>query len=192
MPVRAQRLFFALWPDDPLRHRLLRWQTAHLPADVRWQHRADLHMTLHFLGSIEPDMARDLVGLGDSLAPAAFELTLDRIGHWPGPAVLWAGPSRVPAALVDLHGAIAQGLAALGLAVEDRPYRPHVTLARKVREPVDAAIAPLVWPVRRWALLASHPGDAPHYRPLAQWRMPARDDAADTGKPRENELDWRQ
>ena len=46
----GRRLFFALWPYDAVRHALLHWQTRNLPSDVRWQHRADLHLTLHFLG----------------------------------------------------------------------------------------------------------------------------------------------
>jgi 2'-5' RNA ligase len=171
MAAGSRRLFFALWPDAALRHRLLHWQTAHLPADVRWQHRADLHMTLHFLGSVTSDMTGRLVELGAALEPQAFDLTIDRIGHWPGPGVLWAGPSQVPAALIALHAALAEGLCALGLDVETRPYRAHVTLARTVRAPLDAGIMPLVWQVRRWALVESRPGEAPHYRPLAQWRM---------------------
>lgn len=42
-------------------------------------------------------------------------------------------PGRVPAALIDLHAALAATLAAAGLPVSERPYLPHVTLARNGR-----------------------------------------------------------
>lgn len=192
MAARVRRLFFALWPDDPLRHRLLHWQTANLRGDVRWQHRADLHMTLHFVGEVTRDRTAGLVDLGSRLASPLFELTLDRVGFWPGPGVLWAGPSQTPGALLGLHRMLADGLQSLGFATETRPYRPHVTLARKVREPVAVDIEPLAWSVRRWALVESCPGPAPRYRPLAQWRLVGDDSVDDTGKPKENELDLRQ
>ena len=50
MSATAHRLFFALWPDEAARQALVGWQTHNLAGDLRWRHRADLHMTLHFLG----------------------------------------------------------------------------------------------------------------------------------------------
>ena len=55
----ARRLFFALWPDDATRQALFHWQTHNLPHDLRWQHRADLHLTLHFLGTVDPGRIDD-------------------------------------------------------------------------------------------------------------------------------------
>jgi 2'-5' RNA ligase len=166
-------LFFALWPDDPVRHALLRWQTANLGADVRWQHRADLHLTLHFLGSVDDDLLASLQRLGEDCVGPGFDLSLDRIGYWARPQVLQAAPSRVPEALLALHGCLADGLRRLDLPVDERAYRPHVTLARKVRAgQTFGPLGPLAWSVQRLALVESRPGDAPHYRPLRQWELP--------------------
>ncbi len=168
----ARRLFFALWPDDRTRQGLFHWQTHNLPADVRWQHRADLHMTLHFLGQVEPDLFEPLRELGAGVSVRRFDLVLDRIGHWRKPQILWAGPSSVPADLPELHAWLGAGLNALGIETEARTHRPHVTLARKVRtEPPSQPLSPLNWPVDELTLVESRPGAAPMYQPVGRWRL---------------------
>lgn len=166
------RLFFALWPDDAVRHALLHWQTHHLPASVRWQHRADLHLTMHFLGSVEHDRVEALVALGDQVSHQAFGLVLDKIGRWPKPGVLWCGPSSRPYELDALHDALAVGLTQHGFAVDSRPFRPHVTLARKVRKAADyGPLSPVSWSVRELALVESRPGGTPVYHPIRSWTL---------------------
>lgn len=172
MPA-GQRLFFALWPDDPVRHALLHWQTGHLSADVRWQHRDDFHLTLHFLGHVDADRVDALLEVGERLARPAFPLLLDRVGHWPRPKVIWAAPQTCPAALGDLHQTLGGALDALGFALDRRRFQPHVTLARKAPEALSGSALrpPVPWPVRELALVASLPGRVPAYRPLRRWPM---------------------
>lgn len=152
--------------------RLFHWQTHNLSANVRWQHRDDLHMTLHFLGGIDETGVAALLDLAATVPPPPFVVVLDRIGHWPRPRVLWAGPSSVPGELVDLHGRLADGLRARGFEVEARSYRPHVTLARKVpAETPTGPLEPVGWLVGEMALVESTPGPSPVYRPLRRWRI---------------------
>lgn len=172
MKTVARRLFFALWPDDEVRHVLHHWQVRNLPGTARWTHRADLHMTLHFLGQVGEDRLDTLRALGATLARPSFELVLDRIGHFPRPQVLWVGPSAAPDELGALYGALAEGLRASGFAVEARPFHPHVTLARKVRRaPASAALDPLTWPVRELVLAESRGDEVPHYHPIGRWPL---------------------
>lgn len=172
MTTKTRRLFFALWPDDDTRQGLFHWQTHNLPGDVRWTHRADLHMTLHFLGQIDVDLMDPLRRLGAELAGGRFGLVLDEIGHWRKPQILWAGPSSVPGELPELHARLGAGLNELGIATEDRTYKPHVTVARKVREePALRPLSPLTWPVTELALVESRTGDAPMYHPVGRWPM---------------------
>ncbi len=167
----SRRLFFALWPDDGVRRALAAWQRAHLPSDCRPAHPADLHLTLHFLGQVEEARLRALLALGRGLPLPAFSLNLERIGYWARSRVLWAGPARTPLPLARLHAQLGRGLQALGFELDARPFRPHVTLARKVRRPpAETALPPLPWAVREWALVESRPGHRPLYHPLARWR----------------------
>ena len=169
---RARRLFFALWPDDEVRHALLHWQTQHQAARIRWQHRADLHLTLHFLGTVEPERLDALRVLGEAVSIGRFRLVLDRVGHWPRPQVLWCAPASPPDELMALHRRLGEGLVGIGLPVERRPFRPHVTLARKVRSDPDIGpIQPVDWSVREYALVESRPGEVPHYRPVYRWAL---------------------
>lgn len=168
----ARRLFFALWPDDATRHALAHWQTHNLPGDVRWQHRADLHLTLHFLGQVDAARLGELHATGAAARARRFVLVLDEIGYWPRPQVLWAGAGSLPGELPALHGALGEALRAQGFATEDRAYQPHVTLARKVRHrPPVGPLAPVSWCVEQLALVESVPGQVPAYRPLARWTL---------------------
>lgn len=170
MNAATSRLFFALWPGDEVRQALFHWQVRNLPGDVRWQHRADLHMTLHFLGQVESGRLDALGELGAAVGMRPFSLTLDRIGHFPRPQVLWAGLSNLPDELTALHARLGEGLRARGFATEERPFHPHVTLARKVRHcPEGAALAPLPWAVDGLVLVESRGGEVPHYHPIGRW-----------------------
>ena len=76
----------------------------------------------------------------------------------------------MPDELPRLHARIETGLNALGIETEARTYKPHVTLARKVRKPPAVTeLAPVDWPVRELVLVESRAGAAPMYQPLARW-----------------------
>ena len=168
----SRRLFFALWPDDPTRHALFHWQTENLPADVRWQHRDDLHMTLHFMGQVDAGRVDSLAELGAAQRLEGFDLVLDEIAYWPKPRVLCAFPTLVPPDLIALQRKLSLGLETLGFTLDDRPYRPHVTLARKVAAGGQyTPLPPLLWEAGELVLAESLPGGAPMYRPLRRWRM---------------------
>lgn len=152
---RSHRLFLALWPDEPVRRRVARhakdWV---LPADCLRYQPADWHVTLHFLGSVA---AGHVPGIADGvdLAFEPFELVLDQPQLWPrGLAVL--GASKTPTALRSMHTQLGEKLGALEQRVEARPYRPHLTLARRATGatlPTDSR--PVAWRVRRYALVVS-------------------------------------
>ena len=63
----------------------------------------------------------------------AFELYAEGAGAFGSarnPRVIWAGFREVPAALVEMHGLLAQGFRDLGFDVERRAFKAHVTLGR--------------------------------------------------------------
>lgn len=99
-----------------------------------------------------------------------FELVLDRPALWPrGLAVLCA--TEVPAALKGLIDQLGQALRALDLALDKRPYVPHVTLARHAEAAIaPLACAPVPWPVQGFALVVSTGLKVPRYRVIRQYR----------------------
>lgn len=124
-----RRLFCAAWPDDATAAALAAWS---LP-DVPRVHVTDLHLTLHFLGTVGLDVPLLLAALND-LPTVAFGIRLDRQEYWPVAGVHVATPSEVPSPLRDLHRTLGQRLAALlpgGLPANEREFRPHVSLSRR-------------------------------------------------------------
>ena len=172
----SQRLFFALWPDDALRHTLYK-ETRHavrasggkpVPAE-------NFHITLAFLGHLDAGGVAAARVAADSTQGEPFELVLDRPGFWPDARVVWLAPASVPEAGSRFAADLRQALRARGVAVDLRPFLPHVTLARKVSKPGNpGSVHPIRWPVREFVLvhsLSSRRGS--EYRPLASWPLRA-------------------
>lgn len=172
MTGTTRRLFFALWPNDAVRDALRQWQKRCLPENARPTHHDDLHMTVHFLGQVESGRMAELEVLGANTVGRTFDLRLHRLGHFARPRVLWAGVKGIPDALLELHEDLGEGLRDLGFALDTRPFKPHVTLARKVREKQDIVdLKEINWHVTRWALVESRSGRVPLYEPLVIWSL---------------------
>jgi 2'-5' RNA ligase len=168
-----QRLFLALWPDAEVRAGLERVRDEATRGKGRPTHSGDLHATLVFLGALTAERRACVERAADAVRGPAFGLTLDRLGYWPRPRILWCGPSLVPDALRGLVAALQQGLAGCGIEPDRRPYSAHVTLARKARPLAPRPLeTPLPWQVSDFALVASRlGGDPPHYEVLRRWAL---------------------
>lgn len=157
------RLFFALWPDAPARARLE--QATHAVVQARGGRPVpteQLHLTLAFLAAVPAARRDELLALAPlavraaDLADAPLALTLGRLEHWSGPQVLCVLPVHPPAALGALARGVTAALRAAGFAPDLKPFRPHVTVARKVARPSEAVpIAPVRWTFERVALIES-------------------------------------
>jgi RNA 2',3'-cyclic 3'-phosphodiesterase len=185
-PVACRRLFFACWPDQATRAAMVHaGRKAVRGSGGRPVPAGNLHATLAFLGSVPEGRLPAILAVGQSIRAAPLEFIFERIDFWPRPQVLVAR-SENPAGVEDLVAALWARLAALGLERDLRPFRSHVTLARKVRKPAaDLTLQPVTWPVRELTLVESvtDPAGA-HYRVLAQWPL-IRPGAAAPGSPPE-------
>jgi RNA 2',3'-cyclic 3'-phosphodiesterase len=100
-----------------------------------------------------------------------------RFGPMRRPQVAWAGLDGDVGPLVDLAGRLSEAARSLGLPVEDRPFRPHLTLGRwRPRQPTDGSLTDRLagyrgpaWPVTEVRLLESRLGPAPTYETVAAW-----------------------
>lgn len=167
--MTAARLFIALWPEPGIRDALALWRDGWTwPRQATPVPSARLHLTLHFLGDVQDGQIPALAAaLARPFQP--FTLSLGECGLWPhGIAVL--EPFSIPAPLTDLHASLGATLHELGLAVDARPYRPHVTMARRAAGALPAVSGPAIdWPVDRFALMASRPGPGGGYTTVQAW-----------------------
>ena len=102
---------------------------------VRWVRMDGLHLTIRFLGPTPSDR---VPGIGAALATIAaatssFDVVLAGGGAFPSaarPRVLWLAVGTGSADLIALAGDVARAMVPLGWPPDERPYQPHLTLAR--------------------------------------------------------------
>jgi 2'-5' RNA ligase len=157
------RMFIALWPDPAVRALLSQWRDGYAwPKSASPVRTEQLHVTLHFLGNIPRVRVPELVqALEVPFAP--FELALGHSELWRG-GVAVLSPDVVPAPLLALHAALGKALERLELPLEQRAYKPHVTLARRagpVLPPIEGP--PIRWQVDRYTLMESKLGAGAEY-----------------------------
>jgi RNA 2',3'-cyclic 3'-phosphodiesterase len=135
----AQRLFIAV-PVPPAALAACRAvvdpvRTGPLGRNARWVRTENLHLTVRFLGDTDPSLVPALAGAVAAAAASveAFGVELAGAGAFPDgrhPRTLWLGVARGNDGLEALDRALAAPLAGLGVSVDPRPRRPHLTIAR--------------------------------------------------------------
>lgn len=131
--LSCMRLFVAIALPSDLAEELARGARQAIPpaasGRIRWQQPADLHLTLSFLGHAEKAQLEKIRGKLKSLRAAPLKLDLAGVGSFVKSGVVLVTVERSPA-LVKLAESVVQGMEECGFPREDRPYVPHITLAR--------------------------------------------------------------
>ncbi|HEX5071159.1 MAG TPA: RNA 2',3'-cyclic phosphodiesterase [Vicinamibacterales bacterium] len=180
------RAFLAIEIDEQLRAGL-----AGLQGDLRraigeagestvrasWVSPAAMHLTVKFLGEIDDRLVNALrLVVTETAAPdPPVRVPVDTIGAFPRPAeprALWIGPPPAWARsddalrLMAWQRRVEDRCATLGIPRDDRPFRPHLTLAR-IRSGERAAGRALV---RSGLLAAPHPLGAMTFQKLTLFK----------------------
>ncbi|MFF0430670.1 RNA 2',3'-cyclic phosphodiesterase [Streptomyces sp. NPDC004327] len=180
------RVFIALAPPDEAKDELareLRPAYEAYPA-LRQNRIEDWHITLAFLGELPvaavPPLRPPLAELAAARRP--LDLALRGGGHFDG-RVLWSGIAGDLDGLHRLAADVRAVVKARGIPFEDRPLRPHLTLARARRgdtasvAEVAAALAGFAgrpWRTERLHLVGSNFGRGPgpiRYRDIESWPL---------------------
>jgi 2'-5' RNA ligase len=134
-----QRLFIAVpLPPEAVAdcaELIDRVRSAPLGDVPRWVHVPNLHLTVRFLGATPAARVEAVAAAVDAALDGtrAFEVELAGAGAFPDPQrprTLWLGIRRGAEELGAMARALDDALAPLGWPPEDRPYRPHLTVAR--------------------------------------------------------------
>jgi RNA 2',3'-cyclic 3'-phosphodiesterase len=124
-----------------------------------------------------PGLAAAVGGAVAGTPPAVLRLAgAGRFGSRRRPQVCWAGLDGDVGVLTALAARLAAAARDLGLPVEDRPFRPHLTLGRwHPRRPADGDLPDRLagyrgpdWPLREVALVRSTGG---RHEPLETWSL---------------------
>ena len=125
------RLFVGLAVDERVKETLERL-TLRLRAKedgLRWSTPDQWHVTLVFLGEVDDEARARLVRELEGVRQPVLMLRMERMGVFERAGILHAEVEVSPQ-LQRLYEAVASAVKKAGLAVEERPYRAHITLAR--------------------------------------------------------------
>ena len=136
----------------------------------------NLHLTLAFIGDIANSQLPTLIDVGAMQHGEATTLVLDRLGGFKRAGVAWLGSSHPPVELGRFAAALARAVVAAGVPCDERPFHPHLTIARRCRgSPDEQPIGPHSWAIDGFALLQSETGrEGARYRTLSKWPLTAK------------------
>lgn len=131
-----KRVFIAIRvnPEEALRN-LLRSIRESLPDEnIKWTDPAGIHVTLAFLGDTPEEKIKEVVQILREVSSSfrRFEFILKGTGifkNLSNPRIIWVGTIE-SRELVRLNEVVNEGVGRLGFQVEERAFRPHVTIGR--------------------------------------------------------------
>jgi RNA 2',3'-cyclic 3'-phosphodiesterase len=134
MTNHGMRIFVALEIDDAIRQRIQRFMegVSGFAPDARWVRPESLHVTLKFIGEKPIETVEEIKRVLSGIRAESIEITFRGYGFFPtakAARVFWVGIESGPP-LPSLAKAVDETTFALGIAKEDHPYAPHLTLAR--------------------------------------------------------------
>lgn len=131
-----KRIFIAIStpPGDSLLKMVTSLKTSLAGENIKWADEKNMHLTLAFLGDTEEKRIKSLIkGLAGICSDFdRFSIVLSSAGvfkNYRDPRVIWAGINQSER-LESLNKKIINYLGESGFVVEDRPFRPHITLGR--------------------------------------------------------------
>jgi 2'-5' RNA ligase len=99
---------------------------------IRWVNAEQIHLTMSFLGEVEPDAEQRLRDALAKVRVGSFFLPLTGVGVFGGerPTLVWAGVGKGHPHLFALHKRMQDEVLRAALEPDLRPFHPHVTLGR--------------------------------------------------------------
>ncbi len=129
------RLFIAAEIPDKILEQIIRIRNEIYPdADVRWEKKEKLHLTLKFLGDVNVDLIPDLKSSLEDILNSfnKIELKFSHFGMFyfkRKPRILWLG-LNYPPELFDIYSRINSEFIKFGFEKEKRKFNPHLTILR--------------------------------------------------------------
>jgi RNA 2',3'-cyclic 3'-phosphodiesterase len=127
------RLFIGIELPAPVAETLSSTASKLIPpssaAKLRWTPPTNMHITLSFLGQVHPARLDVIQQALSTIRTSRLRLKLDGYGIFDRAGVFYANVEPSPA-LLTLAEEVVAAMEAIGFKRENRPYAPHVTLAR--------------------------------------------------------------
>lgn len=151
----SSRLFFALWPDETTRLKLIQLNKSFQNQNINPIPPFNYHVTLVFLGNVTATVECAIKEQATNITATPFEVVFNHLERWEKPKVLCLTNLQPPQALIDLSLTLNNAANSCGIETDSRPYRPHITLARHVHKFTDQACHPIHWQADSFCLVES-------------------------------------
>jgi 2'-5' RNA ligase len=102
-------------------------------ADLRLVEPENIHVTMRFLGDIQPTMIDRIQSAMEQIVFKPFDVEIHGVGAFPSTKyarVVWAGIKEGAEGLRDIFNQVEPRLRNLGLRPDSKGFSPHITIAR--------------------------------------------------------------
>ena len=145
------RTFIAIELEERVKRELALFQERlkTSEADVKWSDPAKTHLTLKFLGDIQPEIVDNVEEAMARTAAKfpAFHMDIGALGAFPrieDPKIIWAGITKRANFLAEIAAHLDEELISLGIERPDQGFMPHITLGRSRTETTSKRLGELL------------------------------------------------
>jgi 2'-5' RNA ligase len=165
-----KRLFFGLWPEPEIRRDCKRIMEKIEDTHLQPVATKNLHVTLVFLGQVNPQQELAICATADTLTVPVLSIKFDKLSYWQNPGILCLTSNCYYHELTQLAAKLSYIAKSNGISLEERPYKPHLTLGRKAITAIELEFAPLIWHSEGFCLFESCSlVDGIEYRVVRRW-----------------------
>jgi RNA 2',3'-cyclic 3'-phosphodiesterase len=151
----------------------------------RWVYPLDYHITLAFLGNAPDKMLTDSIKkLESGIDSPVFSVKIEHLGVFgksDSPRIFWAGVNQQPL-LKDAREIVYEACLDSGFKLETRPFKPHITLARKwtsdipftnqmLQQADPFLVKELEFDAKNIVLYKTHLGNEPKYEAVLKFPL---------------------
>ena len=131
------RIFLALTPDKDLNDQIIELKkdlknNVLSEADISWQKNSDHHLTLNFVGSMEPEQIEEMYqGLTEINFMSHLQIQITNVNFFPNEdSQLLVAIIKPTNQILKVFERIDEVVTRIGFGSSLRAYRPHITLGR--------------------------------------------------------------
>ena len=131
------RIFLALTPNKDLNDQIIELKkelknTVLSEADINWQKNSDHHLTINFVGAMEPEQIEEMyVGIEQIYFMSHLQIDLSAVSFFPNEeSQLLVALARPTNQLQKIFERVDEVVTRIGFGSSLKTYRPHITLGR--------------------------------------------------------------
>jgi RNA 2',3'-cyclic 3'-phosphodiesterase len=165
-----KRLFFALWPDETTRQQCVNVGKAVLTEHAYPVKPANIHVTLLFLGNIDPDKEERFKQALATVQVPRMTLCFDKLSFWKKPGILCLTTTELNPGIEKFVETISRVAKGLDIPANERAFKPHVTLVKKATKLTPLEFDPINWHSSSFYLVEPVRGSyGIEYRIIEEW-----------------------